>query len=178
MSPANFKDIVLSYQKQVYNLALNYVQIPADAEEITQDVFLKVYEKIDQFEGNAQLKTWIYRITINTSLDFLKSKKFKLFKTFFGLSTDAQPAGNPLQKDSQHPGILLEQKEGLQRVLKAIDKLPAQQKTVLVLLKIEQLKQQEVAEIMDLSTKAVESLFQRAKKNLQQILNTTKENEK
>ena len=82
MTPADFKEIIELYQKQVYNLALRYVQQIEDAEEITQDVFVKVYEQMDQFKGQSQLKTWIYRITVNTSLDFLKSKRFKLSKLF------------------------------------------------------------------------------------------------
>ncbi len=177
MSPANFSEIVKTYQKQVYNLALHYVHSTADAEEITQDVFLKVYEKIEQFEGNSQLKTWIYRITINTCLDFLKSKRFKLFKTFFQNTQDSSNSHNSYST-SIHPGIQLENKEGLSNLLKAINRLPENQKTVIVLLKIEQLSQQETANILNLSSKAVESLFQRAKKNLQQILTNTKEHEK
>ena len=177
MSPANFSEIVKTYQKQVYNLALHYVQLTADAEEITQDVFLKVYEKIEQFEGNSQLKTWIYRITINTCLDYLKSKRFKLFRTFFQNAQDA--ADNPSAYTTPiHPGIELEHKEGLINLLKAINRLPENQKTVIILLKVEQLSQQEVANILNISNKAVESLFQRAKKNLQQILTNTKEHGK
>lgn len=59
----------------VYNVALNYVQNIEDAEEITQDVFLKVHESLASFKKNSTIKTWIYRITINQSLDFLKKKK-------------------------------------------------------------------------------------------------------
>lgn len=61
----------------VYNVALNYVQNIEDAEEITQDVFLKVHESLASFKKNSTIKTWIYRITINQSLDFLKKKKAK-----------------------------------------------------------------------------------------------------
>ena len=62
----------------VYNLALQYTQNKADAEEITQDVFVKVHQKIHTFGERSELKTWIYRIAINQSLDFLRSKNYFL----------------------------------------------------------------------------------------------------
>ena len=69
-----FSDIVEQLQKLVYNTALSIVQIDADAEDITQEVFIHVFENLDGFRGESQLKTWIYRITVNKSLDFEKKK--------------------------------------------------------------------------------------------------------
>ena len=68
----NFEEIYHQYNMLVYNLALNYLHNTEDAEEITQDVFVKVYQSIENFKSNSSLKTWIYRITINQSLDFIK----------------------------------------------------------------------------------------------------------
>jgi RNA polymerase sigma-70 factor (ECF subfamily) len=177
VSPVSFKDIIDTYQKQVYNLAYQYVQQSEDAEEITQDVFLKVYDSMDAFKGQAQLKTWIYRITVNTCLDHLKSKRFKLFKLLFASSLQTESDTLQQSINFYHPQQQLENKEGLARLLQAIHQLPPQQKIVVLLLKVEQLSQQETAEIMQLSTKAIESLFQRAKKNLEKKLKHTKENE-
>ena len=61
----------------VYNLALGYVQNTEDAEEITQDVFVKVYQKIEGFKSDSTLKTWIYRIAINQCIDYVKAKNAK-----------------------------------------------------------------------------------------------------
>jgi RNA polymerase sigma-70 factor (ECF subfamily) len=61
----------------VYNLALQYTQNIEDAEEVAQDVFVSIYNSIDKFQANSKLSTWIYRITINKSLDFIKAKKTK-----------------------------------------------------------------------------------------------------
>jgi RNA polymerase sigma factor (sigma-70 family) len=60
-----FKEIFDKYNKLVYNLALQYVQQKEDAEEITQDVFVKIHEKLSTFQQQSDIKTWIYRITIN-----------------------------------------------------------------------------------------------------------------
>jgi RNA polymerase sigma factor (sigma-70 family) len=151
----------------VYNLALNYVQNIEDAQEVTQDVFVAVYQSLNSFQENSSLSTWMHRITINRSLDFLKAKQRKkrfafLTSLFFDDSNDLKH--NP--PEYNHPGILLEHKEGLDNLFKKINELPDNQKTALILHKIEQKSQAEVAEIMNISPKAVESLIQRAKTNL------------
>jgi len=173
----NFEFIFYQYQKMVYNLALQYTQNTEDAEEITQDVFVKISQKMDGFKNESSLKTWIYRITINTSLDFLKSKKSNK-RSFFGLFKDDYENRQNEPVDFNHPGVVLEQKEEVMKIFSFINTLPNDQKTAVILLKIEGNSQQEAAEIMNLSQKAVESLFQRAKKNLIQKLNQQKEYEK
>lgn len=65
------------YGKMVYNLALQYLHNVEDAEEVTQDVFVSAHQKISDFRGEAELKTWFYRLAINKSLDYLKAQKTK-----------------------------------------------------------------------------------------------------
>lgn len=147
--------------KQVYNLALQYVQNVNDAEEITQDVFLAAHKSLDKFRSESNHSTWLYRITINKSLDFLKAKRRK--KRFFWFT------GELTENDSiefEHPGVLIENKEETAFIFSCINELPDNQKTALILNKIERLSLAEIAGIMELSPKAVESLVQRAKTNL------------
>jgi RNA polymerase sigma factor (sigma-70 family) len=163
----NFEQHYNKYKSIVYNLALNYVQNIEDAQEITQDVFVAVYQSLDSFQEASAVSTWIYRITINKCLDFLKAKqrkkRFAFFTSLFiGDSNDLKH--HPYEIN--HPGILLENKEALENLFKKINALPDNQKTALILHKIEQKSQMDVAEIMNLSPKAVESLIQRAKTNL------------
>jgi RNA polymerase sigma factor (sigma-70 family) len=149
------------HAKQVYNLALQYVQNVNDAEEITQDVFLAVHKSFAQFRNESNHSTWLYRITINKSLDFLKAKKRK--KRFFWFTHELS------ENDSiefNHPGVLIENQEETAFIFSCINELPDNQKTALILNKIEQLPIAEIAGIMKLSAKAVESLIQRAKTNL------------
>lgn len=73
----DFEAFYIKNKNFVYNLALQYVQNIEEAQEITQDVFLKAHQKIHTFKGDATLETWLYRITINTSLDAIKAKKEK-----------------------------------------------------------------------------------------------------
>lgn len=152
----------------VYNLSLHYVQNVEDAQEITQDVFVIIYQSLDAFEEKSSLKTWIYRITINKSLDFIKARQRKkrfafITSLFFDDSNDLKH--NPTDEHN-HPGVQLEDKEALAILFNHINQLPDNQKTALILHKIEQKSQVEVAEIMNLSPGAVESLIHRAKINL------------
>ena len=78
-----FAEIYDQHKSLVFNLALQYVQNTEDAEEITQDVFLIVHEKLEAFRMEAKVSTWLYRITINKSLDFIKAKKRQKRFSFF-----------------------------------------------------------------------------------------------
>ena len=166
------EEIYNAHKNLVYNLALQYVQNIEDAEEITQDVFVAAYTAMDSFKHEAKISTWLYRITINKSLDYLRARKRK--KRFAFLSSIFSADGE-LQHEGyvfNHPGVQLEQKEVLQFVFRMINDLPDSQKTALILSKIENLSQVQVGEIMELSPKAVESLVQRAKTNLLKKMNS------
>ena len=164
------EDIYHQFKKLVFNLALQYTNNVQDAEEVTQDVFVKVFDKLSGFRQDAALKTWIYRITVNQSLDSIKSKKRQKRSFIFSLFGDAKiPIENQFP-DFNHPGLSIENEEELKNLMIKIYQLPESQKTVIILLKIEDLSQKEVAEIMKLSEGAVESLFQRAKTSLKKLL--------
>jgi RNA polymerase sigma-70 factor (ECF subfamily) len=164
----NFEELYHKNKNLVYNLALHYTQQTEDAQEITQDVFVIAYQNLNNFRQESGLSTWLYRITVNKSLDFLRAKKRKkrfgfVFNLFFDNNNESKLN---LTSNSYHPGVQLEDKEALTELFRHINKLPDNQKTALILNKIEQKTQTEVAEIMNLSPKAVESLVQRAKTNL------------
>ncbi len=162
-----FEEAYNLYSKLVYNLALQYVQNSEDAEEITQDVYVAVYKSLPSFHQKAELKTWIYRIAINKSLDFIKAKnRKKRFAIITSIFNESSLEIKNLTQEFNHPGLLMEQKEELEILFNHINLLPSNQKTALILSKIEQKTQQEIAEIMRLSIKAVESLLQRAKTSL------------
>jgi RNA polymerase sigma factor (sigma-70 family) len=162
----------------VYNLALQYTQNAEDAEELSQDVFLKVHDKLAGFRHDATLKTWIYRITVNQSLDYIRAKKSQKRWSLLTAKSILQDGSSEDIPHFQHPGILLEDQESLELLFRCINKLPDNQKTALILLKIDDLSQIETAEIMNISPKAVESLFQRAKKKLNELLIKTKDHAK
>ena len=168
----DFDTIYKEHASLVYNMCLHYVLNPEDAQDIAQEVCVKVYQKYHQYDAaTASLKTWICRIAINHCLDFLKAKKTKkrfgfVSTLFYGDSNE--PVSHAV--DVNHPGVGAEDKEALDNLLKIIYSLPENQKTAIILSKIEDRPQKEVAEIMETSLKAVESLLQRAKQTIQKKL--------
>jgi RNA polymerase sigma-70 factor (ECF subfamily) len=168
----DFNQIYTEHASLVFNVALSYVQNREDAEEITQDVFVSVHSKLDDFEQKAKISTFLYRIAINKTLDYIKAKKRK--KRFaFTTSLFSEKDGGIIHDPSNfdHPGVLMEQKEELTKLYGWINELPEKQQTALILHKIEKKSQTEIAEIMEISIKAVESLVQRAKSGLKKKMN-------
>jgi RNA polymerase sigma-70 factor (ECF subfamily) len=163
----DFKEIYHLHKSLVYNLCLSYLPNEEDAEDATQEVFVKIHKQLPSYQAKATLKTWIYRITINYCLDVLKARK--RVKRFAFISSIFYPNSNQIKHDLvefNHPGAQLEEKEALAFLFAHINDLPEQQKTALILVKVEQLSLKEAAEIMNKTPKSVESLLGRAKQNL------------
>ncbi|MGK0314678.1 MAG: RNA polymerase sigma factor (sigma-70 family) [Saprospiraceae bacterium] len=157
----SFRQLYDLYSKLVYNTAMSFVPDICSAEEITQDVFTKIYRKSGSFSGNSTVKTWIYRITVNTALNQIKKNN-----RVRSLNLDKSR-----EIEFNHPGVLLENKEDAITLQLTISSLPESQRTAFVLSYIEDLPRLEVANIMGVSLKATESLLQRAKGNLRGKLN-------
>ena len=162
-SQPDFERLIKIYQPNVFRTAMGLLHNKEDAEEITQDVFLKVYDSLSSFNHRATLSTWIYRVTINTSLNFLKKKKAN--RVLFGLSSLLGLASKEKQSEK-----LVTDKEEKDAIRKAMQELPEKQRLAFVLTKYEELPQKQVAEIMQISEGAVEQLVIRARKNLRKSL--------
>ena len=166
-----FRKLVETYQEKVLNTAVSMVQDAGMAEDIAQEVFVTVYKTMLSFKADSSLSTWIYRITVNKCLDHLRSKtrqkRAGFLTSLFQKEDGREVISAP---DFVHPGTQLERREEARYLFKAIDQLQERQKTVFVLTYVEELPQKEVAEIMNMSVKGVESLLQRAKGNLRKFL--------
>jgi len=167
-----FREIVESSQGLVYNTALGIVQNPEDAEDVSQEVFVQLYESIHTFKGESKLTTWLYRITVSKAMDHLRKKKrkkrFAFVQSLFGANEEL--VHDP--PDFVHPGVSLDNKEKAAELFKAIERLPSKQKIAFTLNRIEGLSYQEISGIMDLTVASVESLLHRARKNLRKTLET------
>jgi RNA polymerase sigma-70 factor (ECF subfamily) len=162
-SEAALDTIINKYQTNVYNTCVGLVQNETDAEDITQEVFVKMYQNCSSFKGGALFSTWLYRIAVNECLQFLRKQKAqKRWQKILPFTTAIKESAI----DFIHPGVLLEKKENAAILFKAIKKLPQNQMVAITLKNIEGLSQQEVADILETSTSAVESLLSRAKQNL------------
>ena len=165
-----FKTLVETYQDMVFNTAIGIVQNAEDAEDVAQEVFIRIFRSINSFKGESKLSTWIYRITTSCALDLIRSRKSK--KRFAFLQRLFGAGNEPIYEvhDFYHPGVAIDQKENASKLFKAISQLPENQKVAFTLHKLEDLSYQEISEVMQTSISAVESLMHRAKQNLRKIL--------
>lgn len=169
-----FRSVVDTWQHMVYNTILSMVQNTADAEELTQDVFVQVFRSVRSFKGDSKFSTWLYRIAIHKALDHERKKKTKKRLAFLNwLSNENVTEQVP---DFHHPGVALEQKEEAALLFRLIGELPEKQRLVFTLAKTEGLPVQDIAAVLGISTGAAESLLFRARNTLQQLLK--KETEK
>lgn len=168
----DFQSIVENLQEKVRNTCFRYVNNVEDADDIAQEVFIQVYESMDHFREDSQISTWVYRIAVNKSLDFLRSKKRK--KRFGQLTSLFKVVGEEEEiveiPSYGTPQQELEDKERKEVLDWALSKLPDNQKTAIILSKYEGFSNKEITDIMNMSLSAVEALMHRAKKNLQKQL--------
>jgi RNA polymerase sigma factor (sigma-70 family) len=178
--PQAFNALVELFSKKVYNTCIGLLQNSEDAQDVTQEIFITIHLNIKDFKEESSLSTWIYRISINKCLEFIRKKNRKkrsgIFKSIF--TSDGEKAIEN-HSDFIHPGVLLENQERAKVLFKAIEMLPEQQKTAYILHKLEQVSYNEISNIMEVSLSSVESLLFRAKQNLKKNLAVYyKENEK
>lgn len=165
-----FKLLVTSYQKLVVNTCFGMVHSTEDAEDIAQEVFIEVFRSIQNFRADAKISTWLYRIAVNRSLNFIRdNKRKKWFQSF----EDVVMEKNSMLNSAKHHETPAAELENMQRaniIHEAIDSLPENQKTAFTLNKYEDLSYKEISEVMNLSVSSVESLIHRAKIGLQKKL--------
>lgn len=169
-----FKQLVEKYQQLVVNTCFGLVHNNEDAEDIAQDVFIEVHRSISNFRADSKISTWLYRIAVNRSLNFIRdNKRRKMAQSIedaFSLGKEKLTNIYPGQTES--PDAEFENSERADILHKAIDSLPKNQRVAFTLNKYDDLSYKEIAAVMETSISSVESLIHRAKKNLQKKLYT------
>ncbi|MFW6257363.1 MAG: RNA polymerase sigma factor [Prolixibacteraceae bacterium] len=166
-----FTELVKNYQKLVINTCLGLVHNRDNAEDIAQEVFIEVFQSVDKFRSQSKISTWLYRIAVNRSLNFIRdNKKRRWFKSFEDIVRDRNTGIFNLAANPETPEDDLEKRQRTALLHEAIDTLPENQRIAFTLNKYEELSYKEISEIMELSLSSVESLIHRAKKNLQKKL--------
>lgn len=163
-----FRLFVEQYQQMVFRTCMGYVHNKDDADDLTQEVFIQAFQALEGFRQRSSVSTWLYRIAINASLNKVRknSKNFLFWQLddIFGSEKSEHPAIDIA--DDENPENIIIREEHRTWVRKALDSLPENQRTAIVLSKFDDLSQREIAEIMKTTEGAVEALIQRAKANL------------
>jgi RNA polymerase sigma-70 factor (ECF subfamily) len=163
----SFRTLIHDYQRLVSHIVFRIIPAGPDQEDVSQEVFVKVYQNLDRFRFDAKLSTWIARIAYNTCLNFLDKKKVPLYDDL----TDEERSYEPVAPDHEaRPDFVFEAVETGVILQKEIDRLPAVYKTVVTLYHLNQLSYLEIADIMKMPVGTIKSHLFRARKTLKDRL--------
>ena len=161
-----FEELVLKYEKTVYNLALRMVGDRDDASDMTQEAFIKAYGSLSSFRGDSKFSVWIYRIATNVCLDFLRSKSRKQQVSLTVSDDDDEDAQLDIPDPSSAPEQQLMQKMSMQSVEEGLKTLPDKQRQILVMRELGGMSYAEIGAALSLEEGTVKSRIFRARKRL------------
>jgi RNA polymerase sigma-70 factor (ECF subfamily) len=162
---AAFERLALRYQNKIFNLAYRFSHDRQDAEELAQEVFLKVWKYAHTFKGRSAFSTWLYRLAVNTCLNFRQKKK---------IAPEPLPLLGDFAAETNSAGAEITARDRENLLDKALNTLPPRQKLALILANFEGRSYEEIAVIMETSLSAVETLLFRARQNLAAVLRPLK----
>ncbi len=169
---AKFRILVEKYQKMVFRTCMGFVHNKDDADDLTQEVFIQAFQSLAKFKKESAFSTWLYRISVNATLNKIRKTSGTSFFQRLESMFSGEDKHDPIlsASDTEDPENILIRQEHSQWLQKALDRLPENQRTAIILSKYDDLPQKEIAEIMDITEGAVEALLQRAKRNLREKL--------
>ena len=168
-----FEDLVTRHRGRVYAMIQNMVKNDADAWDLSQEVFLKVWKALPKFEARAKFSTWLYRIVHNVVYDWMRKKKLKSAGEFDDtLMKESQIAVGARTTPTQEaqPDVAMRNDELRTRIEEAMSKLSPEQKEVVMLREIQGMDYKEIADVMEISIGTVMSRLFYARKKLQGLL--------
>lgn len=161
-----FEELVLKYEKTVYNLALRMVGDRDDAFDMTQEAFIKAYGSLSSFRGDSKFSVWIYRIATNVCLDFLRSKSRKQQVSLTVSNDDDEDAQLDIPDPKADPEQQLIKKISMQSVEEGLKTLPDKQRQILVMRELGGMSYAEIGKALSLEEGTVKSRIFRARKRL------------
>ncbi len=165
-----FEKLLLDNQNRVFNLAMRMVNSEQDALDMSQEAFIKAYNSIDSFRGDSRFSVWLYRLTTNVCLDFLRSQTRKAHSSL--TFTEDEEEGKELEIPDEHfsPDSIAERNELREAIARGLNALSADYRAILLLREIESLSYDEIALVLELEEGTVKSRIFRARKKLCEIL--------
>lgn len=161
-----FEALVTAYQKQVYNLALRTVGNTEDAADLSQEAFLRAYRSIGSFRGDSKFSVWLYRLTTNICIDFLRSKGRKPTVSLTVENDDEETEELDVADERFDPEEQYQRKALRQAVQRGLSQLPEEFRTILILREVEGMRYDEIAELLHLEEGTVKSRLFRARNRL------------
>lgn len=165
-----FETLVTKYEKTVYNLALRMTGNPEDAADMTQEAFLKAYRSLSSFRGDSSFPSWLYRITSNVCLDFLRSKSRRPAVSLTTETDEGEETELEIPDTAQNPEEQLMSKLTRDAIKRGLDTLAPEQKEILLLREIGGLSYEEISKSLGLELSTVKTRIFRARKRLAAFL--------
>lgn len=166
--PAAYATLVDRHKTMAYNIALRIVRRPEDAEEITQDAFVKAYRSLSSFKGDSKFSTWLYRIVYNASVSHIRKNRREVIMD----SSDFKILRHPEMVEEAQPD---NNDFMISALRKALDGLPAAEQTIINLFYFEQLSVEDIARVMNLSASNVKVRLFRLRKRLYDLIRAATE---
>jgi RNA polymerase sigma-70 factor, ECF subfamily len=161
--PLAFRELVEAYKRKFYGLAFEYTRNHADAEDVSQAAFVKVYRSIGTFQKGASLNSWLYRVVVNTAIDHLRKRPF------FPAEYSAAGSGD-ITPGSADPAQEAEAKLLRRKIDAALDLVSERERTAFLLRYDQDLSLQEIAEVLEVSVGSVKSYLFRSGRKLRREL--------
>ena len=162
----SFDELMQKYQQQVYHIAFSYAKTSAGAMDITQNIFLKIYENLARFRGDSRFKTWLMRISYNESQNWIKKNRKHM--VLEDINEQAGYTSSPVNQEDEYLAI-----ENRTLLLKSLYDLNTKYRLAVVLRYFENYSIVEIAEILDCSEGVVKNMLFRSLKKLRSIANLT-----
>lgn len=166
-----FEELIRDYKKSAYNIALRVLRNVEDAEDASQEALIKVFNNIRNFNMQSTFKVWMYRIVVNTCIDFKRKRNINAVSIDENIDLGG---GSELHReiadDSGNPDVLVEKNFNSKLVNDAVNKLDEDYKTIIILRDIQGFSYGEIAEILSCNLGTVKSRLNRARKSLKEIL--------
>lgn len=165
-----FEQLVLENQNRAYSLALRLIGDREEAADLAQEAFVRAWQGLEQFQGGSSFATWVYRLTTNVCIDYLRKKKRReAVEPVVSLDDPDSGWAEPSTWE-RDPQRLLERSERGEALARGLEKLPDWQRQVLVLRELSGLSYQEIGQALSLDIGTVKSRIARARLNLRKIL--------
>lgn len=170
-SIAAFEELILEYETKIYNIAYRMLHNEEDAKDLSQEIFVKVFENIHKFKGDSKFSTWLYRIATNTCIDELRRRKGK---EVYSIDEEVQTEEGVLTKEytdtKPSPEDVVVNKEVSYQIKLAINNLSEEHRTAIILRDLQGFGYNEISQILECSLGTVKSRISRARTQLKELL--------
>lgn len=165
-----FEQLVITYEKQIYNLALRMTEDRENAFDLTQETFLKAWHAIELFQFDSKFSTWLCRIASNTCIDYLRKQRRRQAVSLTMLDDESIPYEISVADKKLDPAYIMEEMQNHQTVYEALQNLPVDYRMVLSLRAIEDMSYDEIGQALNLNPGTVKSRIARAREKMRSML--------